>query len=215
MARSAKQYENQIKVIIVAALARGFKKAAIVDRIVSKAKSLNQVATKGLIFPELTGSVIPSRNDRWLIKKDAVIVKVGAMNYGVPQFVKIQINLEYGLSEEYYWLTEESPKASWHPDGNQIANWIKAKGNRGNFEYRGKSLDVNKDYQVRSVAYVISRSISRKGIRKTSLFNPFKDSNNGVEAVVNKALPSVYERINLLYGAELESALIQMFEVFR
>lgn len=215
MARSAKQYENQIKVIIVAALARGFKKAAIVDRIVSKAKSLNQVATKGLILPELTGSVIPSRNDRWLIKKDAVIVRVGAMKYGVPQFVKIQINLEYGFSEEYYWLTEESPKAAWHPDGRQIAKWIKAKGDRGNFEYRGKRLDVNKDYQVKSVAYVISRSISKNGIRKTSLFNPFKDSNNGVEAVVNKALPSVYERINLLYGAELESALVQMFEVFR
>jgi len=31
---------------------------------------------------------------------------------------------------------------------------------------------------------------------------------------VGKALPSVYKRLNLLYGAELENSIVKIFEVF-
>lgn len=215
MARSKKQYENEIKVIIVAALSREFRKAAIVNNVVSKAKSLNQVATKALVNPETTGSVIPSRNDRWLINKNSVIVKISSMKYGVPQLVRMKLNLEYGLSEEYYWLTTESPAKTWRPNGEEIVRWIKVKGSRGNFHYNGKPLDTSKNSQVRRVAWLISNSIENKGIKKTDLFKPFKDKKNGVEAVVNRALPRIYQRITLLYGASIEESVIKMLEIFR
>lgn len=216
MKRSAKQFENQIKVIIVAALAKEFRRAAIIKKIVQKAKSLNQVATKGLILPELTGSIIPSREDRWLVPKDSVIVRVTDMKYDLPALAKININIKYGLASEYYWLTEESGyvRSPWHPDGKQIIKWIKAKGNRGNFSYKGRPLDINDDSKVRSVSYLISRSISKKGIRKTKLFSPFKDESDGVQATVNKALPKAYSRISFLYGTQLESSIVKLLEVF-
>jgi len=215
MARSAKQYENQIKIVIVAQLSKQFRRAAIVDKIVARAESLNQVASKGLVSPESSKSIIPSRNDRWLINKNSVIVKVGSMMYGVPEFVSIRINLEYGLSKEYFWLTRESPRVAWRPDGAKIVNWIKSKGDRGGFTYKGKRLDVSDDRKVRAVSYAISKGIERKGIKKTSLFNPFNNKRSGVEATVDKAFPAIYERMNLLYGVELESAVVQMFEVFK
>lgn len=215
MARSAKQYENQIKVIIVAALIREFKKSAIIDKVVAKAKSLNQVATKGLINPSATASIIPYRNDGWLTDKNSVSVKVADIKYGVPNLVRITLKLKYGLAEEYYWLTKESPKSIWRPSGNQIINWIKAKGDRGNFLYNGNPLNTSKEYQVKSVAFIISRSIGRKGIKKTDLFNPFKDKRSGVEATVNKALPNIYGRISDLYGASIEESVVEMLEVFR
>ena len=215
MARSAKQYENEIKVIVVAALSREFKRSAIIDKVVAKAKSLNQVATKGLVNPSATASIIPYRNDRWLTEKNSVLVKVTNMKYGVPNLVRITLNLKYGLAEEYYWLTKESPRAVWKPNGSQILNWIKAKGDRGNFTYNGKPLNTLKEYQVKSVAFLISRSIGRKGIKKTDLFNPFKDKKSGVEATVNKSLPNIYGRISDLYGASIEESVIEMLEIFR
>lgn len=214
MKRTAKQFENEIKVIIVASIAKGFKRAAIVKRVVAKAKSLNQVATKGLILPELTGSIIPSRDDRWLIDKNSVIVRVTDMKYDLPALAKIQINIKYGLASEYYWLTENSESKSWHPNGTQIMNWIRAKGTRGNFTYKGNALNLNNDSEVKSLAYLISRGISRKGIKKTKLFSPFTRKNDGVEAVVNKALPKAYERMNFLYGTQLESSIVNLLEVF-
>lgn len=214
MKRSAKQFENQIKVIIVAALAKEFKRAKIVERIIAKAKSLGQVATGGLVTPRLTASVIPSRDDRWLVKKDAVIVRVTSMKYGVPTFASIRVNISYGLAKEYYWLTEESESKVWRPNGVQIMNWIKAKGASGRFKYRGKDLDTSKEYQVKNVAYHISKSIASKGIRKTKLFSPFKDPSNGVQSTVNRALPKAYGRMSSLYGTALESSVLEMLEIF-
>lgn len=215
MARSAKQYENQIKVIIVAALAKEFKKSSIVNKVIAKAKSSNQVATKGLINPSLTGSIIPSRDDRWLVNPDAVVVRVGSVKYGVPEVSKISLKIRYGLAEEYYWLTKESPNSIWRPSSTEITKWIRAKGSRGNFNYKGRPADLSKDYQVKSIGYLISRSIGRKGISKTNLFNPFKDKKDGVEATVDRALPKIYDRLILLYGTELEDVLVEMLEIFR
>ena len=214
MKRSAGQFENQMKVIIVAALAKEFKRAKIVKRVIEKAKSLGQVATGGLITPSFTGSIIPSSDDRWLIKKDAVVVRVTSMKYGVPTFASIRLKISYGLAKEYYWLTEDSDSKAWHPDGTRIMNWIKAKGDRGRFKYKGKPLDTSKEYQVKNVAYHISKSIAAKGIKKTKLFSPFKDPSNGVQSAVNKALPKAYVRISSLYGTALESSVLEMLEVF-
>ena len=214
MARSAKQYENQIKVILVASLAKEFKKADIIGKVISNAKANRQIATKSLINPQLTKSIIPSRNDRWLINKNSVVVKVGSVNYGVPKIVKMRINIEYGLDEKYYWLSEDSSNKRWMPDGKEIMKWIKVKGDRGNFKYKGKPADLSKEYQVKSIGWIISKMISAKGIKKTNILNPFKDKQNGVEATVGKALPSVYKRLNLLYGAELENSIVKIFEVF-
>lgn len=214
MKRSAKQFENQIKVIFVAGLAKEFRRAAIIKKIVQKARSLNQVATGGLVLPELTASIIPSREDRWLVAKDAVVVRVISMKYGVPQLASINLKIRYGLSNEYYWLTEESESKVWRPSGKRIIEWIRAKGNRGNFKYKEKPLDTNKEYQVKSVAFLISRSIGLKGIRKTKLFSPFKDASTGVQATVNKALPKIYSRIGELYGTQIESSIIEMLQVF-
>jgi len=214
MKRSAKQFENQIKVILVAALSKEFRRASIVKKIVAKARGLNQVATGGLVLPELTGSIIPSRDDRWLVNKNSVVVRVSAMKYGLPTIARIQLNIKYGLASEYYWLTEESESKVWHPNGVQIMNWIRAKGARGNFQYKGKPLDVSKEYQVKNVAYNISKSIAKKGIKKTKLFSPFKSKSDGVQAVVNKALPKAYERIGFLYGTQLEASVLNLLEVF-
>ena len=81
-------------------------------------------------------------------------------------------------------------------------------------KYRGKDLDTSKEYQVKNVAYHISKSIAAKGIRKTKLFSPFKDPSNGVQATVNRALPKAYGRMSSLYGTALESSVLEMLEIF-
>lgn len=215
MARSAKQYENQIKVVIVAILSKEFKKSSIVSKVIGNAKSNNQVATKGLVNPSRTGSIVPSRDDRWLVNPDAVVVRVGSVKYGVPEVSRISLKIRYGLAQEYYWLTKESPNSIWRPSGTEIVKWIRAKGSRGNFKYRGRSADLSKDYQVQSIGYLISRSIGKKGISKTNLFNPFKNKKDGVEATVDRALPKIYDRLILLYGTESEDVLVKMLEIFK
>ena len=81
MAFSKRQYENFIRTIVVAAVAKEFRRAKIVEGIVKRAKADGKVATGGLIRPDVTGSIIPTRDDRWLLDKKSVQVNVGRVVY--------------------------------------------------------------------------------------------------------------------------------------
>ena len=55
MAFTAKQYQNFIKVIMVAAIAKEFRNASIIKRIIANAKAEDHIATGSLIRPDATG----------------------------------------------------------------------------------------------------------------------------------------------------------------
>ena len=111
MAFSEGQYKNFIKVIVVAAVAKEFRKSAIIKKVVNKIKSQDLVATGELSNPQLTGSILPSRDDKFLVEKGGVVVKTAKIGpKGTPVATEISVRLRYGLAEEkYVYLTRIVP----------------------------------------------------------------------------------------------------------
>lgn len=217
MAFSKRQYENFIRVIVVAAIAKEFRKAKIIESAVKKAITDGKVATGGLIRPDVTGSMIPSRDDRWLIKKEAVQVNVGSVVYNTPLRVSVNIQLEYGTDENYIYTRREL-NAKWPlgklPNVNRIKTWIIAKSSRGmiNFTYRGKPLDTSNDKQVTRMAFTIRRSIGRKGIKEKYKSNYFEKVGDKAEKAVQAGLRKASDRIVEKYQQEIFRSSVEMID---
>ena len=86
--QSPKQIQNLIKVVVMAALAKEFRKSQIIKRILENVKKNDQIASGSLTRPDVTGSITRSADDRWQIKPDAVLVKVITKNKKVVVFLK-------------------------------------------------------------------------------------------------------------------------------
>jgi hypothetical protein len=208
MAFSEGQYKNFIKVIVVAAVAKEFRKSAIIKKIVKKIKSQGIVATGELSNPQLTGSILPSRDDRFLVEKGGVVVKTAKIGpKGTPVATEIAVKIRYGLAEEkYFYLTHFSPDKKWFPSIDNIAKWIKVKKARGKsftITKKGIKREAKKDWEIKSVAYLIARSISKNGIDKRDFLKPFEDKNTGVNASLRRAQNKITERLFELYGTTL------------
>lgn len=200
--QSPKQIQNLIKVVVVAALAKEFRKSQIIKRILENVKKNDQIASGSLSRPDVTGSITPSADDRWLIKPDAVLVKVITKNKKVVG-ATVKLNIRYGIEPQYFWLSNKSPNEKWWPDGYKIEEWIKmkaAKGKRFTIKRRGdeRTMNPSNASEVASVAYLISRSISRKGIKKTNLTDPFYGE-DGVYKSVSRAKRRYTARIYELF----------------
>jgi len=200
---SPAQIRNQVRVIVVAAIAKEFRKAQIIKRIIAIAKKNDHIATGQLIRPDVTGSITPSADDRWMIKPDAVIVAVSKGKTTING-ISVKIKLEYGVEPQYFWLSNKSPNKKWWPNGQRIEEWIRQKARRGKIftiKERGgrRTMDPENASDVNRVAFVISRSIARKGIRKTGLTDPFYGE-HGVLKTLNKAVAIYTARIYELFG---------------
>lgn len=200
--RSPKQIQNMIKVIVVAALAKEFRKSEIIKRIIKNAKKNDHIATGGLIRPDVSGAIDPSADDKWLIKPDSVIVRVistGSQVVGVT----VRLNIKHGVEPQYFWLSGKSPDKKWWPNGERIEEWIKLKARRGKvftITERGvkRNMDPSNISDVNRVSYVISRSIAKKGIKKTDLTDPFY-GDKGVLKSVERARKTYTARIYELF----------------
>lgn len=205
MAFSEGQYKNFIKVIVVAAVAKEFRKSAIIKKVVQKIKSQDLVATGELSNPQLTASILPSRDDRFLVEKGGVIVKTAKIGpKGTPVATEIAVNIRYGLNEEkYFFLTKGSPDKKWFPNLDRIAEWVKVKQSRGKsfkITKKGVRKEAKKEWEIRSVAFFIARKMKSEGIDKKDFLSPFEDRATGVKASLAKAEIKITNRLLELYG---------------
>lgn len=205
MAFTESQYKNFIKVIVVGAVAKEFRKSAIMKKITANIKKDNLIATGELVAFRATGAILPSADDRFLVEKGGVLVKsvkIGPKN--TPVATQIVVKIRYGITEEkYFYLTKGSPNKKWFPNRDAIAEWIKikkAKGNNFTVTKKGIKKEANTDSEIRSVAYVIARAISMKGIKKSDFLEPFKNKRYGVNASLARANKRITKRLLDLYG---------------
>ena len=205
MAFSEAQYKNFIKVIVVAAVAKEFRKSAIMKKIYNKIKQQNLIATGELVAFRASKAIIPTRDDRFLVDEGGVFVKTVKIGPAqTPVAAEIRIKIRYGLTEEkYFYLTKGSPNKRWFPNIENIAQWIKIKQARGNsftITKNGVTRQARKDWEIKSVAFAIARGISKGGIEKRDFLEPFENKGYGVEASLRRANNRIVERLSELYG---------------
>lgn len=203
-----KQYQNRIRLIAVAEISKQFRKAGIIEAIRKKVRNSGLVVSGGLANPERSGSLIPTRDDLFLTRRDgkrAVDVKVHNLSQGIPENVSILTNVEFGVSPRYYRLTERSPKGGWKigREGiNNIKQWITR--SKVEFTVGGKRLDKSNNTQVTKLAFAIRNKIQRKGLSKRYDFdNPFYYKNRGVKATLEKAQVNINNRLTDLFTEQV------------
>lgn len=216
MAFSKKQYENFVRTITVAAVAKQFKKAKIVERLVKRAISDGKIATGGLSRPDLTNSVIPTRDDRWLLSKDSVIINIGKVDEGLPKSISVELNVSFGTDPDYAF-TRKDINADYplkFPNINRIKTWIKAKSDRGlmSFSYKNKPADLNNEKVVNRIAYLISRKIKKEGISQKYKSNYFKPVKDEVQKSLDKAIFNASKRVIEKYEEDFYNSVINIID---
>lgn len=218
MGFSKKQYQNFIRIVMVAAVAKEFRKAKIIEGVTNRAISDNKIATGRLINPESTGSIIPSRDDKWLIDRRSIVVSVGSIKYNLPSKIQVSLSVSYGVDDNYVFtrndINAEYPEGTT-PNINAIKNWIVSKSQTGllRFTYKGKALDTSNDKQVSSVAYLIGRKISKEGISKKYRSDYFKPVDNKAKDVLQKGIFKASNRIMDLYENELYNSVLEAVDI--
>ena len=99
-----------------------------------------------------------------------------------------------------------SEKKAWMPPVNAIANWIRAKQGRGQFQ------DV-KEKNIRRVAFGIALKIKNRGIKQTSFANHFFNKTNGVQATLNKGMKNTTRRLDVLYATSVDKSIAKMIRI--
>lgn len=216
MAFSKKQYENFVRTITVAAVAKGFRKAKIVESLIKRAISDGKVATGGLIRPDVSNSIIPTRDDRWLLSRDSVIIRVGKVEQGLPKSISVELNVSFGTDPDYVFTRKDNDAeypASF-PNVARIKTWIRAKSDKGlmSFSYRNKPADLNNQKVLNRIAYLISRKIKDEGIQERYKSNYFKPVKNQVQKSLDKALSSASQRIAEKYEEEFYNSVTNIID---
>ena len=205
MAFSESQYKNFIKVIVVAAVAKEFRKSAIMQKIYNNIKKYNLIATGELLAFRASKAIIPTKDDRFLVDGGGVTiktVKIGPKQ--TPIATEIIVKIRYGLTEgKYFHLTTDSGNKKWFPNIDNIAEWIKIKKARGNsftITKNGVQREAKKGWEIKSVAFLVARKIAKQGIEKKDFTEPFENKTYGVEASLIRANNKIQNRISELYG---------------
>lgn len=202
-----RQFANIVKVIVVAAVAKEFRKAKIIDRIVKAAKQKGHVASGQLTNPKSSRSLTPFSDDRWLIRKDAV--KVSVQTLPSQQYIvrNLTVRVRYGLNFKYQNLSEAfSNKRKWFPPVNAIANWIRSKQAHGQF------TDVSPQ-NVKRVAFAIARKQEQKGIKATKFANPFFNKQTGVEPTLQRGIGKATEKLDRMYATSVERSIARTIQL--
>lgn len=213
-----KQYQNRIRLIAVAEIAKQFRKAGIINAIVGKIKGSGLIVSGGLSNPNESGSLTPRRDDLFLAREDgkkAVSVRVYKISQGIPSSITIRTNIRFGVAEKYFRLTKRSPSGGWNvsEEGfSRLKAWIV--NSKANFKIDGKTLDKSKGYEVSKLAFVIKRSIQRNGLRKRYDFdNPFYYKNRGVLATLVKAQQNINDRLTDLFTEQTMVRFTKLFSI--
>tara|TARA_R110000772_G_scaffold237750_1_gene349656 strand:- start:350 stop:1003 length:654 start_codon:yes stop_codon:yes gene_type:complete len=214
MAFTAKQYQNFIKVIMVAAVAKEFRNASIIKRIIANAKAEDHIATGSLIRPDATGSITPSSDDKWISEASkGISVVVGGVEYGIPSDVTIKIEIGYGLDFRYNFLNGTESLTEKGPSKEAINQWVKIKADRGHtWELKGKAVSANDESKLNAVAFLIRRSMKSKGIRQTKFAEPFKDKSTGVDATLRKGFLKGIDRVTERFEVETYNSVVDALE---
>ena len=208
MAFTEAQYKNFIKVIVVAAVVKEFRKSAIMEKIYNKIKNNKPfpiVATGELLAFRASKAIIPTRDDRFLVDEGGIFIKTVKIGPNkTPIATSIRVKIRYGLTEgRYFYLTTGSEDKKWFPNIDNIAKWIEIKQSRGNsftIKRKGIEREAKKDWEIKSVAYAIAKGISKQGIEKKDFLEPFENKSYGVEASLRRANNKIVERLFELYG---------------
>ena len=229
---SEAQYRNIIKVIVVAAISKQFRRAKIVERVVRMIKRDKLVATKELSTPKLTGSILPSSDDRFMINKNSVVVDILRLSqYGkqYPMVANITVNIRYGLDEpKYAMLVSGTPYRETGVPKSALQKWISVKKNqRSQFRNRrgfyvqdkGKDgkrsiipYDEGKEWHRNQLEYILNMSIKYSEF-KSDFLKPFDDEKRGVQASVNKAIPTIENRLDELYGTQIRQFVVDALKI--
>jgi|TARA_B110000908_G_scaffold4420_1_gene5724 hypothetical protein len=186
MARSSKQIAVTARVIMISALAKEFRKSEIIKKIIAIARDKNMISTGDLINPKKSGSITPDSDDRWFEKPESLKVFVGPIVNGIPSFLRVFVAPEYGVDFKYYYLTQKSPKKKWFPNVRAIESWVRRKR-------------IGELTESKKIAWAISKSIEKKGIRKTNLANPFLYKRTGVKPTIERGVNKGMIRVSELY----------------
>jgi hypothetical protein len=217
--RSPKQLEGDIRLVVVAAIAKEFRKSAIIARVISNIKSQGMVVRGGLANPKKSKSLIPTSDDRWLVNKDSVRVSVVTNSKGVVRDIFVRLNIEYGVNpkSDYYYLAEGTKRKKWSPNGNRIKKWVQDRMAKGDSFYTYDSKGKKKratSKDIKKISYLIARSLKKKGLRKRSFANPFEYKRNGVEATLRKAKRNyegrIYEKYLIYSSSIIEAEIIRI-----
>ena len=206
MARTKRQYENEIRTVVVAKVAKEFRRAKLVSKVIERAKNNGQVVTGNLINPEQSKSMYPTSDDNWLLDRDSVRVEVNAVDEltKLPVEVRIEVDLEVGLNYKYWWLSSESKTKSWKPDGWKIEDWVENRMKKGTKFYiinpNGTRRPAEQNAMDRNrVSYMVFKKISEEGIKKTDLTDPFVKGNNNAASVAKRGFDKAIKRVAELY----------------
>ena len=217
--RSPKQLEGDIRLVVVAAVAKEFRKSSIIARIIANIRNQNMVVRGGLANPKKSNSLIPNGDDQWLVNKDSVKVRVVADTQGVVRDIYVSINVRYGVNpqSEYYYLAEGTKNKKWSPNGNRIKKWVQDRMAKGDSFYAYDSKGNKRKAKAKDagkVSFLIARSLRRKGLRKRSFANPFEYKNNGVNATLLKAKKSyegrIYEKYLIYTSSIIDAEIIRI-----
>lgn len=217
MAFSKKQYENFIRTIVVASVAKEFRSASIIKKAIDAAKNDNKIATGGLIRPDVTGSMIPSRDDRWLLPRESVRIDIGSVENNLPSNINVSIEVEFGVDEDYYFTRSDVDgdwESSYMPNTSAIKKWILAKSRRGiSFTYKNKQADLSNPTQLNSVSYVISKSIRDNGFKSEYRSDYFKNVDGRVKKVLTKSLQNASTRIMEKYEEDVYNSILEAIDL--
>jgi len=217
--RSPKQLEGDIRLVVVAAIAKEFRKSSIIARIIANIQKQNMVVRGGLVNPKKSNSLIPNGDDQWLVAKDSVKVRVVSDTQGIVRDIYVSVNIRYGVNpqSEYYYLAEGTKNKKWSPNGNRIKKWVQDRMAKGDsfysYDNKGNKRKANaKD--AGKISYLIARSLKRKGLRKRSFANPFEYKSNGVNATLLKAKKSyegrIYEKYLIYTSSIIDAEIIRI-----
>lgn len=186
MARSSKQIAVTARVIMVNSLAKEFRKSQIIKKIIAIAKGRNMISTGNLINPSKSGSITPDADDKWFEDPKSLKVFVGPIVNGIPSFLRVRVAPQYDIDSKYYYLTEKSPKKKWLPNVRAIESWVRTKR-------------IGELTESKKIAWAISKSILKKGIKKTNLANPFFYKTTGVKPTIERGVNRGMIRVSELY----------------
>lgn len=208
-----KKIQNNLRTVVVFAVIKQFRKAAIIQSVIDSVRSNDLIATGSLSNPESSFSIIPNTDDRWLVPRKGERKKVSVRVYGsrlsdgtqFPSSVKIKIDLgKYGLSPRYKSLATDAPEGPYISNFfnkdrgdmiDRIMNWMDAKMDRGHLFYytdnNGNERPLRKSDKVNKprAAFPIMRKISREGPNKVDFASAF----NKVEGVLRKSSEIIEE----------------------
>lgn len=206
---SLAQFKNRVKVIVVGRISAEFRKSAIVEKIIERAKANDHVATGKLTNPKKSRSIIPFSDDRWLVRKDAVRIDAVELPSGQYMVSNVRLNIKFGVNYRYSQLAHYTPKKKGQAvPVSAIRKWMDRKIARGHTfkDSRGVAIPAGSK-KLNGVAWAIAQSIKRNGINKSDFTKPFYDRKNGVRPTVNRAMRKVATRLNALYATSIEKSV--------